>query len=100
MSVSAGKERMSTTQNDTLETIRNWVSNLPGTERTLSQDKCFEAIAKAIKQLGYGYPFDQEQRKLNEMLLDSLAGDAACQTAWNYYHETKMIKAKSPIGRA
>ena len=91
---------MHTETQDTLGIIRKWAMDLPSSDRTTSHNDCFIAIARAIKKLGYGYPFDREQRKLNELLLDSLAGEAACLTAWNFYHEAQIIKAAASHGAA
>lgn len=84
---------------DTIETISLWLKDLPSAQRTTSQDDCFSAIVKAIRTLGYGYPFDREQTALNELLVDTLAGEEACKTAWNFYHETQIIKAVKSKGR-
>jgi len=90
---------MRTETQNTLDIIKVWLLDLPDADRTASHNECFVGIARAIKRLGYGYPFDSEQRKLNQLLLDSLAGQAACQTAWNFYHEAQIIKATAATGR-
>lgn len=84
---------MSKIPSETLTTIKNWLEELPVSERTESQHDCIEAIFNAVKHVGYGYPFDRQQREINDALLASLAGEFACKTVWQYYHEAKFIEA-------
>lgn len=84
---------MSNKSDKTLNTIKTWLEALPSSERVTSKDTCVEGIFNAVKHVGYGYPFDREQREINDLLLASLAGEAACKTVWQFYHEKQYIKA-------
>ncbi len=60
----------------------------------LSCDIVKDNVLKAAHMLGYGEPFDKEQKHLNQMLIDARASKTDCYSAWAYYFDRKMIEAK------
>ncbi len=49
-------------------------------------------VSKAALQLGYGDPFDKEQKAINDLLCQTGASDQVCLTVWAYYHDMKLNK--------
>ena len=43
--------------------------------------------------IGYGEPFDREQRALNDLLYEAKASDELCLKIWSYYHDMKINEA-------
>jgi hypothetical protein len=78
-----------------IKMIENWLSEMPYPANSLEIDITRNAIEKAYSALGYGYPFDWEQRAINQLLLDAKADEFRCLVAWGYYHDYKMMLSKS-----
>lgn len=76
---------------DILENVQVFLAsqNVSGqnAERDLSE------IQRAAYKLGYGEPFDKEQRAINDLLCRCGASDQTCLTVWAYYHDMKMNRA-------
>ena len=51
------------------------------------------AVKLSAIKLGYGEPFDQEQRAIIDLLCRSGAIDQICLTVCAYYHDIKMNRA-------
>lgn len=75
--------------------IEKWLSEMPSPANELETQQTENAIEKAYGALGYGYPFDWEQRAINQLLIEAKADEFRCLAAWGYYHDYKMMLAKS-----
>lgn len=59
-----------------------------------------QAIEETTQALGYGYPFDREQKAINEILIDNRASKIACMTIWGFYHDFKFALVRSGVKKA
>jgi len=77
-----------------IETIIEWLGDMSPKHTTNSLGETLTAVSEAVLLLGYGAPFDKEQRTINALLADRLAGKIACIVVWGFYHDSKMVEAK------
>lgn len=80
-----------------IERIHAWMAVSAGSAMPVTPEETRKAIAKAIRILGYGPPFDREQKQLNSLLMDAGADEMMCVAIWGYYHDFKMIQAGKPL---
>lgn len=63
--------------------------------RAVNATRDLNDVKKIAKQLGYGEPFDREQRVINELLRRSGSGDQICLSVWCFYQDMKINTAKA-----
>ncbi|MDB2439880.1 hypothetical protein N9W89_14300 [Hellea sp.] len=73
--------------------IGDWLAQMSPTQKAASQKESVIAVNEAVSLLGYGAPFDKEQRTINKMLIEKSAGKVACIVAWGFYHDYKVVEA-------
>ena len=78
----------------TTEKISEWLLDLPPSLQVESDNIFQQNLDNVIERLGYGAPFDAEQRAINDMLKAKRAGKIACASAWGYYHDYKVAEAR------
>ena len=49
--------------------------------------ECIVFQNNAAKAMGYEEPFTAEQRAMNKILTDMMAGNACCEYAWSQFHK-------------
>ena len=70
-----------------IDTIYAWLLDNRQDAIEISKEQTQAAIDLATQQLGYGEPFNAEQKVMNEMLFEKKADALTCQTAWGFYHD-------------
>lgn len=78
-------------QNGLLQSIETWLTSLPKQFRTERRLFSEIALSSTLETLGYGAPFDHEQREINRMLVEQHANEFACLAVWKYYQDSKPI---------
>ena len=76
---------------DILENVQAFLASQNAGRQNPERD--LSEIKQAAFMLGYGEPFDQEQRAINELLRRLGACDQICLAVWAYYHDMKMNRA-------
>ena len=76
-----------------IERAQNWIASTKTSADPLSQEEVEAGIARATKLLGYGEPFDRDQKNLNQLLMDAGADQETCLVIWGYYHDYMMAQA-------
>ena len=76
---------------DILENVQVFLASQNASGQIAERD--LSEITRAAYKLGYGEPFGQEQRAINELLCRCRASDQTCLTVWAYYHDMKMNRA-------
>lgn len=70
-----------------IDTIHAWLLDNHQDASDISKEQTRATIDLTTEQLGYGAPFNAEQKIINEMLVDKKADAATCNAAWGFYHE-------------
>ena len=70
-----------------IDTIHAWLLDNHQDANDISKKQTRAAIDLTTEQLGYGVPFNAEQKVINKMLIDKKADVATCNAAWGFYHE-------------
>ena len=73
--------------------ISDWLAEMSPKQKASSRKESLMAVNEAVSLLGYGAPFDKEQRIINKMLIEKSAGKVACIVAWGFYHDYKVVEA-------
>ncbi len=60
-----------------------------------TEEATWSYIQKVAADLGYGAPFDWEQKAINAFLIEKGAGCLACFAAWGFYHDFKVAEARN-----
>jgi len=79
---------------DIVERVKAFLEQQDGDAENAPRD--LNDVKKIAMQLGYGEPFDREQRAINELLCEAGSGDQTCLSVWAFYHDMKMNSAKAP----
>lgn len=77
------------------EKISDWLLDIPPSLQVQSDNIFQQNLDNVIARLGYGAPFDVEQRAINDMLKAKRAGKIACAIAWGYYHDYKFAETRN-----
>lgn len=77
------------------EKVSDWLLNMPPSLQVESDNIFQQNLDNVIERLGYGAPFDAEQRAINDMLKAKSAGKIACAIIWGYYHDYKFSQARN-----
>ncbi len=75
--------------------VKDWLEGLPQDLTPPSEAETQSTLSAVIAEMGYGAPFDREQKTINALLLQHRASRLACLVAWGYYHDAKLIEAHS-----
>lgn len=78
-----------------LSIVQDWLAYMTKSSMVETHKEALAACGWAITELGYGVPFDREQKSLNEMLVNSKADKIACLTAWGFYHDYNSSRHKT-----
>ena len=78
-------------RSDIVEKVQSFLASQYAGVQTLARE--LSDVKLSAVKLGYGEPFDQEQRAINDLLCRSGASDQICLTVWAYYHDMKMNRA-------
>lgn len=70
-----------------VDTIHAWLLDNHSNTLGMTKNQIQTAINLTTQQLGYGEPFNAEQKAINEMLFDRKADAQTCQAAWGFYHD-------------
>ena len=73
-----------------VQSVENWLANLPSKMVAATKQESQLAIYHVTEALGYGKPFDREQKAINALLVDKWADEAACKMVWDFYHELRF----------
>jgi len=77
-----------------LDNVQKWLEPLNEHYRADSKAEAESALQDSLKIVGFGAPFDREQRHLNNLLVFNGANKLACLTVWAYYYDYKIATAK------
>ncbi|MGB0906430.1 MAG: hypothetical protein ACPGVT_02970 [Maricaulaceae bacterium] len=84
---------------DVLEHLKEWLETMSGDMRSESNEATQLAISRAASQLGYGEPYDREQKRLNDLLVSHRANGLGCLSVWSAYHDYKIAQAHGKMKR-
>jgi len=77
-----------------LDNVQKWLESLGDHYRAASKEEAESGLKNCLEIVGYGAPFDREQRRLNTLLIVKGANTLACLTAWAYYYDYKIAMTK------
>ena len=74
-----------------LDHVQTWLDKDAPQSGRCSPEQTQAYINKVTSDMGYGFPFDREQKALNAYLIKKGADLLAlCFTAWGLYHDLKL----------
>ena len=79
---------------DIVERVKAFLEKQDGDAENAPRD--LNDVKKIAKQLGYGEPFDREQRAINALLCQAGSSDQICLSVWCFYQDMKVNTAKAP----
>lgn len=79
-----------------LKCVEDFLAGLSSTLIDKSDVDTWKEIDLAARSLGFGEPFDSEQRQINKMLLQKRANYIVCKVVWQHYYNCKLYNAAHP----
>jgi len=87
-----GVNKMSANMNATalMDVIEDWLKTMPEKLKVACETDSQKELNQTLTSLGYGEPFDSEQRAINEKLIQARAGGMASLVIWGFYQDYKI----------
>ena len=80
-----------------LKHVQSWFETITCEYIAGSSAEAEKALQETLSLMGYGPPFDREQKCLNNFLLYKRANNLACLSVWGYYYDYKIASAKAAL---
>ncbi len=73
-----------------IDIIEDWLKTMPEKLKVGCERESEKELAETLSDLGYGAPFDSEQRVIKEKLIEARAGKMASLVIWGFYQDYKI----------